>query len=332
MSNTLEQAKQGNPEAINLLIAKKLTLEKISSKVTLKDKCLQILLESELSPNQVRMLTFLRRGLEDLKPEGIERVRIFGRTLGEELPDWTSEIELVSGYNPFRDEKIDEFNAGYIPKKEQTILDPNINYTQLIKNINNWFKIFWISMSIGIFACLVIAITAIFLSFSSYYYDYAMSSPLMILILILCIIGIVTSVVTSVVFSFMMLYKFWQIIQDGQARTTPGKAVGFCFIPFFSFYWLFIAYLGLSKDINNYIRCRKINASLVNESLVLIYCILICCSLIPWVSILTFIPAFVIWWFMFAQFKRSSISILKYKANNKNVLKSKDTISGRSFR
>ena len=55
------------------------------------------------------------------------------------------------------------------------------------------------------------------------------------------------------VLQFILVYKFWQMIQDGFARTTPGKAVGFLFIPFFNFYWWIVAFLGLSKDQNAYI-------------------------------------------------------------------------------
>jgi hypothetical protein len=57
----------------------------------------------------------------------------------------------------------------------------------------------------------------------------------------------------SLVLYFILMYKFWKIIQDDYARTTPGKAVGFLFIPVFNFYWYFVAYVGLAKDQNKYI-------------------------------------------------------------------------------
>ena len=40
------------------------------------------------------------------------------------------------------------------------------------------------------------------------------------------------------------------MIQAGGVRTTPGKAVGFLFIPFFNLYWVFTTYVGLAKDWN----------------------------------------------------------------------------------
>jgi hypothetical protein len=55
------------------------------------------------------------------------------------------------------------------------------------------------------------------------------------------------------VLQYILLYKFWKIIQDGFAKTTPGKAVGYSFIPFFNFYWLFIALGSLAGELNHYI-------------------------------------------------------------------------------
>jgi TRAP-type C4-dicarboxylate transport system permease small subunit len=52
---------------------------------------------------------------------------------------------------------------------------------------------------------------------------------------------------------FVFVYKLWKMIQDGYASTTPGKAIGFLFIPFFNYYWIFRAVFGLSTDMNAFI-------------------------------------------------------------------------------
>ena len=57
----------------------------------------------------------------------------------------------------------------------------------------------------------------------------------------------------STVLDFILLYYFWKMIQDGRASTTPGKAVGFLFIPFFNFYWVFRALYCLARDQNSFI-------------------------------------------------------------------------------
>ena len=65
-------------------------------------------------------------------------------------------------------------------------------------------------------------------------------------------IGSVISL-SAVIMSYILLYCFWQIIQDGHARITPGRAIGFLFIPIFNIYWFFRIFLVLSLDQNRYI-------------------------------------------------------------------------------
>lgn len=64
----------------------------------------------------------------------------------------------------------------------------------------------------------------------------------------------------SAVCFLILLYQAWALIQDGHARTPPGKAVGFMFIPFFNLYWYFVAVKGLCDDLNQYARDRGISA------------------------------------------------------------------------
>ena len=52
------------------------------------------------------------------------------------------------------------------------------------------------------------------------------------------------------IYSYIILYRSWHILQPGGARTTPGAAVGFLFIPFFSLYWIFNVYPGWATDWN----------------------------------------------------------------------------------
>lgn len=47
--------------------------------------------------------------------------------------------------------------------------------------------------------------------------------------------------------------KCWRIVQDGYASTTVGRAIGYLFIPIFGYIWLFKAYHGLAKDLNQFI-------------------------------------------------------------------------------
>jgi hypothetical protein len=55
------------------------------------------------------------------------------------------------------------------------------------------------------------------------------------------------------VLHYILIYKLWQVVQDGFAHTSPGQAVGFMFIPYFNYYWFLTAYHGLAMDLNAYI-------------------------------------------------------------------------------
>jgi hypothetical protein len=87
------------------------------------------------------------------------------------------------------------------------------------------------------------------------------------------------------IFMLVLWYKSWAAIQDGQARTTPGKAIGFLFIPIFDFYWLFQAVWGLAKDFNAYLQRNSIPAPRLPEGLFLAYCILCFTSWIPYLGL-----------------------------------------------
>jgi hypothetical protein len=77
---------------------------------------------------------------------------------------------------------------------------------------------------------------------------------------------------------YLLLYKAWVVIQDGKASTTPKKAVGYIFIPFYYFYWVFRAWYGLARDYNRYIARYRFKTPEMRESLFLAFCILSICS------------------------------------------------------
>jgi hypothetical protein len=47
-------------------------------------------------------------------------------------------------------------------------------------------------------------------------------------------------------------HQAWSAIQDGHARTTPARAVGFALIPIFNLYWIFQLVWGFAVDFNAY--------------------------------------------------------------------------------
>ena len=81
-----------------------------------------------------------------------------------------------------------------------------------------------------------------------------------------------------------LIYKMWAAIQDGHARTTPGKALGFCFIPFFNFYWGFQAFTGFAKDYNAFVQRHSLNAPALSTGIFTAYVVLCLVALIPTVT------------------------------------------------
>ncbi|MBN1795076.1 MAG: DUF4339 domain-containing protein [Sedimentisphaerales bacterium] len=130
--------------------------------------------------------------------------------------------------------------------------------------------------------------------------------------------------IAGTVLGYILLYRSWLLIQDGNPRTTAGLAVGFCFIPFFNLYWIYVAFVGLSKDMNSYCRQRQIAAPVVSENMALAYYILsllnllaIPLSFIPDIgivfSLLVGIPITVLYIILMKHFTDTGMSILEHK-------------------
>jgi len=56
----------------------------------------------------------------------------------------------------------------------------------------------------------------------------------------------------------LLIKAMWTSIQDKGTRISPGRAVGFLFIPVFNFFWLFRVFWGFHKDYNEYIKRHSI--------------------------------------------------------------------------
>jgi hypothetical protein len=95
--NLLELAKQGNVKAIAALMNRSLQPKGITVvKATLKDSCLELLLESAQVPNQQTLAAFVRQRIIRLRAALIEQVKLYVRQTGEEIPAWSQELELAA--------------------------------------------------------------------------------------------------------------------------------------------------------------------------------------------------------------------------------------------
>ena len=124
------------------------------------------------------------------------------------------------------------------------------------------------------------------------------------------------TMIPALVFFCQTLYLSWQAIDDDNfARTTPGRAVGFLFIPFFNLYWIFVAYHGLAQDLNQYIsRHNLASARRANEGTALAYCILNILCNIPIINYLALIPMVILFFITMNNLKNSAVSVYQAKA------------------
>ncbi len=90
----LELAKQGRPTAIAALIDRSLQPKGITTKVSLKGRCLQVSLEAPKVPNQKVLAGFIYQGVMKLGPQAITSLKVSGFQQGQTSPAWSQEFKL----------------------------------------------------------------------------------------------------------------------------------------------------------------------------------------------------------------------------------------------
>jgi hypothetical protein len=113
--------------------------------------------------------------------------------------------------------------------------------------------------------------------------------PTLILWALACIMAIYGSVVFC-----KLIYRMWKAIQDGNARTTPGRAVGLLFVPFFNFYWAFQAFAGFARDYNAYAQRHAPSVARLAPGIFTTYAVLCLVALVPVVFWVTAPAAFIV--------------------------------------
>ena len=198
-----------------------------------------------------------------------------------------------------------------------------ISPAELIKKLNNYFKIYWMAGSVSL------ALTFVGIVFFIVFFgmmriaDLARGPDQSTFGFMGAIAGICAALsylfgcllcIAGVVFFAMLLFQLWKLIPPDIARTTPAMAVGLVFIPFFNFYWIFVAYKGLGEDMNKLLLRRGIPYR-INESLGLTACILILCCCIPYLGILFSLPGLIVMIFFIKSVKNGAITMLEQEIN-----------------
>lgn len=131
----------------------------------------------------------------------------------------------------------------------------------------------------------------------------SLEGPQIALLLVLMSVGVV-GILVAAVLQYVYLARLWSCLRYGNPRTTPGKAVGFLFVPFYNMYWIFVAFLGLAQDWNRITRefADLQRAPRMSEGIFLAFCIGF------------FVPplAFIMWFPVMSQICRS-INAIAYR-------------------
>ena len=93
---TLEElAKQGDTNAIATLLDRTFAPKGVLVKAALKNDGLQIIVEAAKTPDKPESVAIIRDVITRLQPPMVEAVTVYGRQLGDDIPDWNQKFLLV---------------------------------------------------------------------------------------------------------------------------------------------------------------------------------------------------------------------------------------------
>lgn len=90
----LDAAKSGSPQAIAAMINKSLEAKDMFAKVSSNNGCLTIVVESGTAPAQAPLVSFLKKGINSLKPANISQVIVRGRATGDTTNAWQDSFRV----------------------------------------------------------------------------------------------------------------------------------------------------------------------------------------------------------------------------------------------
>ncbi|XQQ05295.1 MAG: hypothetical protein EDM05_64765 [Leptolyngbya sp. IPPAS B-1204] len=93
-SNLIEQAKLGDPQAIETLMNQSLQSRGMRAVVARQGDSLEVVLEAERIPNRQALTAFVQKGMANLDIQSIRSIRILGQQIGAGYPAWMQELQL----------------------------------------------------------------------------------------------------------------------------------------------------------------------------------------------------------------------------------------------
>jgi hypothetical protein len=136
------------------------------------------------------------------------------------------------------------------------------------------------------------------------------ASGLTALVIVVGLIALGTFI-AAYVLALMKVYRAWKLIQplrqvDPAEATmpTPGTAVGLLFVPFYNFYWIFVAYYGLMTRANKFFAWRRYQVPPAKATLAQWFCILSLVGMVPYLGACASLPNIVLMYLLVLEVNR----------------------------
>lgn len=138
-----------------------------------------------------------------------------------------------------------------------------------------WVGLYFVSLLLVLGALLIEAVLGVLL-YDTIVHPRDVAVPM----IVLGVLAYLQFVVVHTVITLAVLYKIWDSVQDGITQVTPGKAIGFLFVPFYNLYWIFRVWAGYPKDHDEFIERQRLSAPKLSGTLFTLFPILVLLSAI----------------------------------------------------
>jgi hypothetical protein len=272
------QAKQGNAQAIAVLMNQQLQPKGIRAKATTEQGRLKIIFEARVVPPEKPLLAFTQRGLSKLGITVIDQVMIYGKQAYSDQLSWQAELSLSAenGFSPTAPVLVADalssetaspepasapaFNPSMTPRVSTS--SPEM-FSQPIIRIPSSVDPEWDSP----FA--PESVTTVFTLYTVFWWlGFA-------ILFLLPNIGWVL-LCAALVCLGIALYRHASLLQGHGLTIQPAILVGYCFVPIFCFYWWFKAFPGLANESNRYMQRHNIPWPRMNRKLSTALCYMVC--------------------------------------------------------
>ena len=182
-----------------------------------------------------------------------------------------------------------------------------------------WCGIYAVSVSLVLASIIVGAILAMMSS------DEIVGPNYLIFAALFVGLGYVQFIIVHTISTLILLYKSWNVIEDGVTPVTAGKAIGFLFIPFFNIYWFFRVWGGYPVQYNNYLERHRLSVPRMNGAIYIVFALtvgLTAVILLPFL-ILPFVTLFLI---ARGSDAINNLELAKAAANQHKVLSAADFV------